>query len=72
MAKKNYLYTVVVYVGGLASHDSRVVYTCSKESDAEKYLHKYLREHPEVCKAYIERAYNTRLKRNQIELEDED
>lgn len=70
MAKKNYIYTVVVYLGGLASHDSRVVYICSKESDAEKYLHKYLHEHREVCKAYIERTYNARLKRNQYELEE--
>ena len=72
MAKKNYLYTVCVYVGGLASHDCRVVYTCSKESDAEKYLHAYLKEHPEVFKAYIERTFNMRLKRNQRDIEDED
>ena len=71
MAKKNYLYTVCVYVGGLSSHDCREIYTCSKESDAEKYLHKYLREHTDVTKAYIERTYNMRLKRNQYELEDE-
>lgn len=71
MAKGNMLYKVVVYVGGLSSHDTRTVYTCSKEKDAENYLHKYLKEHPEVCKAYIERDYNTRLERNRREVDED-
>ena len=71
MAKGNMLYKVVVYVGGLSSHDTRTLYTCSKESDAEAYMHKYLKEHPEVCKAYIERDYNTRLERNRREVDED-
>lgn len=71
MAKGKMLYKVVVYVGGLTSHDTKTVYTCSKESDAEKYLHKYLKEHPEVCKAYIEKSVNMRLHRNRYELDED-
>ena len=67
MSKGNMIYDVVVYEGGLASQDTRVIYTCSKESDAEKYLVKYLDEHPEICKAYIERSFNRRLNRNKLE-----
>ena len=72
MAKGNMLYTVVVYVGGLASHERRVIKVTSKESEAEKYLHKYLKEHDEVCKAYIDREVNTRLERNRRDIDDED
>ena len=70
MAKGKMLYQVCVYVGGLSSHDTRVVYTTSKESEADTFLHKYLKDHPEVCKAYIERSVNMRLKRNQYEAEE--
>ena len=71
MAKGNMLYSVVVYVGGLASHETRVIYTCSKESKAEAYLHDYLENHPEVCKAYIEHSFNSRLNRNRVEIEED-
>lgn len=71
MSKGNMLYKVVVYVGGFTSHDTRTIYICSKESDAETYMNKYLKEHPEVCKAYIERDYNTRLERNRREIDED-
>lgn len=57
MSKSNCVYNVVIYVGGFESHDKRTIYTCSKESKAEEFLHDYCREHEEVCKAYIERSY---------------
>lgn len=71
MAKGRMIYTVVVYVGGLDSHETRAIYTCSKESDAERFLHKYVKAHPEVCKAYIERSLNMRLNRNNYEPEED-
>lgn len=64
MSKGNCIYNVVVYVGGLSSHDTRIIYTSSKESNAERFLHAYLKEHEEVCKAYIERSYGHEAKRN--------
>ena len=73
MSKGNMLYSVVVYVGGLSSHDTKTIYVCSKESEAEEYLYAYIKEHPEVCKAYIERDFNRRLNRNKCDyIEDED
>ena len=57
MSKGNCTYDVVVYIGNFSSHDTRVIYTTSKESNAERFLHSYLKEHPEICKAYIERSY---------------
>jgi len=71
MAKGKMLYQVVVYVGDFYSHDTKTVYTCSKESGAEKFLHKYLKEHKEVCKAYIEKSVNMRLHRNRYELDED-
>ena len=64
MAKGNCVYKVVVYVGDFASHDTRVVYTTSKESKANTYLHDYLKSHPEVNKAYIERSFGREAMRN--------
>lgn len=73
MAKGNCIYNVVVYIGGLSSHNTQVVYTTSKESKAEQFLHDYLKEHEEVCKAYIERTYGRADKRNAKYMrEDED
>lgn len=72
MAKGNMLYKVVVYVGGLSSHNTQVIHICSKESEAEKRLHEYIKGHPEVCKAYIEREFNTRLNRNKFDYDEED
>lgn len=72
MAKGKMLYKVCVYVGGYSSHETKVVYTCSKESDAQAYLHKYLKKHPEVYKAFIERSVNMRLNRNKYDSEIED
>lgn len=73
MAKGNCIYNVVVYVGGLNSHETKVVYTTSKMAKAESYLHGYLNQHPEVNKAYIERTYSREGKRNAKYMrEDED
>lgn len=73
VSKGNCLYNVVVYVGNLSSHDSKCVYTTSKMSNAERFLHEYTKEHPEVCKAYIERSYSREAKRNAKYMrEDED
>ena len=57
MSKNNCIYNVVVYVGDFMSHDRRTVYTCSKQSKAEQFLHDYCKDHEEVTKAYIERSY---------------
>ena len=72
MSKGNMLYRVVVYVGGLSSHSTKTVYICSKESEADKYLHDYIKAHTEVCKAYIERDFNSRLNRNKFDYDEED
>ena len=65
------IYKVVVYVGDFTSHDRRVVYTTSKESDAKKYLFDYMKDNPDISKAYIECDYNRRLNRNRVELEED-
>ena len=57
------MYNVVVYVGDMSSRDVRVIYTTSKYSNAEKFLHAYLKEHTEVCKAYIDKFYGRGDKR---------
>lgn len=72
MSKGNCIYKVVVYVGGMYSHDTRVVYTTAKESNAERFLHAYLKEHPEVCKAYIERSYGRQSSRDAKHMREED
>lgn len=64
MSKGNCIYKVCVYMGGYDSHDARVVYTTSKQTNAERFLHEYCEEHPEVCKAYIERSYGREAQRN--------
>lgn len=65
MAKGNCIYKVVVYVGDMTSHDTKTVYTTSKQSKADKFLHDYCKEHVEVCKAYIERSYSRESIRNE-------
>ena len=73
MSKGNCIYNVCVYTGGFTSRESKVVYTTSKQSNAERFLHEYCRQHPEVCKAYIERSYGRNIQRNAKRLrEDED
>lgn len=73
MSNKNCVYNVVVYEGGFASHTTKVVYSTSKLSNAERFLHEYCRKHAEVCKAYIERVYTRDSKRNAKYMrEDED
>lgn len=73
MGKNNCTYKVCVYVGGMDSYNAKVVYTTSKQSNAERFLHQYTREHPEVCKAYIERSYGRDARRNAKYMrEDED
>ena len=57
MSKGNCIYKVCIYVGGFESHDFKVIYTTSKMANAERFLHEYTDQHPEVCKAYIERSY---------------
>ena len=58
MSKGNMIYSVCIYVGDFDSRETRVIYTASKESDAQKYLHDYLRKNPDVQKAYIKRKYS--------------
>ena len=72
MSKGNCIYNVVVYSGGMDSHDCRVVYTTSKESNAEKFLNDYLKKNPNVCKAYIERSYSRQDRRNAKRFREED
>jgi len=73
VAKGNCIYRVCVYIGNMHSQESKVVYTTSKLANAERFLHEYTREHPEVCKAYIERSYARESRRNAKYLrEDED
>ena len=64
MSKGKCIYKVVVYVGDFMSHDTRTIYTTSKMSKAEEYLHDYCNAHPEVVKAYIERSYGREDIRN--------
>ena len=63
MSKGNMTYEVVIYIGGFDSKETRVLYTTSKEKDAERYLHTYLRSHPEVSKAFIQRSYSRNVQR---------
>ena len=73
LAKGNCIYNVVVYVGGLDSQQTKVVYTTSKMANAERFLHEYTSKHSEVCKAYIERSYSRQDRRNAKYMrEDED
>lgn len=64
MANGNCVYKVCIYTGNMESRESRCIYTTSKQSKAEAYLHSYLREHPEVCKAYIEREFTRQSMRD--------
>lgn len=57
MSKGNILYSVVAYVGGLESRETRVLFRSTKESEAEAYLYGYMDTHPELTKVYIERTY---------------
>lgn len=72
MSNGNVMYNVVVYIGNLASHDSRVIYTTSKEKNAEAFLHSYCKEHPEVCKAFIEKFYGRMDKRKAKYMREDD
>lgn len=72
MSKGNCIYNVVVYVGDFSSHDTRIIYTTSKQSNAERFLHSYCNEHPEVCKAYIERTYGHDSRRNAKYMREDD
>lgn len=73
MGKGNCVYNVVIYVGDFMSHDKRTIYTCSKQSKAEQYLHDYCKSHDEVCKAYIERSYGREaLRNNKRKFDDEE
>ena len=64
MSKGNCVYEVYVYVGGYNSHNAQVVYTTSKMTNAERFLNEYVDRHPEVYKAFIERSYGKKTKRN--------
>ena len=72
MSKGNCTYNVCVYTGDFYSHDSKVVYTTSKQSNAERFLHEYCRNHPEVSKAYIERKYERNNRRQAKYMREED
>ena len=72
MSKGNIIYLVVKYEGDINSHETRVIYTTSKESQAEKFLHAYLKNHPEVCKAYIERRFSRESVRDAKRRREED
>ena len=71
MSNGNCTYKVVIYVGGIESHDRRVIYTTSKESNAEKFLNEYLKRNPDVCKAYIERSFSRKDRRSAKRFRDE-
>lgn len=58
MSKGNMMYNVCVYIGDFDSKEYRVIYSSSKESKAQDFLHEYLRKNPNVCKAFIERKYS--------------
>lgn len=72
MSKGSCMYSVYVYVGGLSSHDVKKIYTTSKQSDAEKFLHAYTKKHEEVCKAYIERSFGRSDLRKAKRMREED
>lgn len=72
MAKGNCLYQVCVYEGSMSSYDKKVVYTTSKESEAERFHHSYLKEHPNVCKSYIERSYGRDTRRRVKHMREDD
>ena len=72
MSKGNCIYNVVVYIGDFSSRETRVIYTTSKQSNAERFLAEYLREHEEINKAYIERSYDYASKRNAKRMREDD
>ena len=72
MSKGNCIYNVVVYIGDFSSRETRTIYTTSKQSNAERFLAEYLRDHPEVNKAYIERSYDYVSKRNAKRMREDD
>lgn len=72
MSKGNITYSVCIYVGDFDSRQSMVIYTTSKESNAQKFLHEYLRSHPEVQKAFIERKYSRNEIRRSKRMREED
>lgn len=72
MSKGNCTYNVVVYVGGMDSHDRRVIYTTSKESNANKFLHDYLQKNEDICKAYIERSFSRQDRRDAKRFREDD
>lgn len=72
MSKGNMMYNVCVYVGDFDSKEIRVIYSTSKESKAQDFLHEYLRKNPEICKAYIERKFSRNEGRRSKRLREED
>ena len=58
MSKGNITYNVCIYVGDFDSRETRVIYSTSKESNAQKFLHDYMRKNTDVQKAFIERKYS--------------
>lgn len=72
MSKGNMTYHVVIYVGGFDSRETRTIYTTSKESQAQRFLHTYLRNHPEVSKAFIERRFSRESTRDAKRRREED
>lgn len=72
MSKGNMIYNVCIYVGDFDSREVRVVYSTSKESSAQKFLHEYMRKNPDVQKAYIERKFSRNEVRRSKRMREED
>lgn len=72
VSKGNMMYNVCIYVGDFDSKEVRVIYSTNKESKAQEYLHDYLRNNPEICKAYIERKYSRNEDRRSKYMREED
>ena len=72
MSKGNMTYNVCIYVGDFNSRETRVIYSTSKESNAQKFLHDYMRKNPEVQKAFIERRYSRNEDRRFKRMREED
>lgn len=72
MSKGNIIYNVVIYVGDFDSKERRVIYSSSKESNAQKFLHDFLRKNDDVCKAYIERIYSRQAGRERKHFREDD
>lgn len=66
MSKRNNLYTVVVYIGGLESRIRKALYQTTKESDAERYVAQYIKANPNCEKIYIEHTFASKVDKRRL------